>query len=98
MQIWVTMGAPPMPGMLMPRDFIIAMASGGICGMFGISMLVEMFHRPGLPCAAQAAAGASRMVVAINPETNLRFMAIPLLALAANLTGRQPLSISWSEQ
>src|SRR5579863_4914972 len=55
MQIWVVIGA--MPGMLMPRCCIIAMASGGICGMLAIFMLVVMVHSPALPCPARATPG-----------------------------------------
>src|SRR5438128_799322 len=66
MQIWVVIGAPPMPGMLMPRDFIIAMASGGICGMFAICMVVEIFQSPGLPWPAKAVAGMRTAAVTIN--------------------------------
>src|SRR5438874_10582545 len=66
-----------MPGIFMPRDFIIAMASGGICGLSAISMVEEMFHRPAFPCAAKAAAGARTMTAAINPGTNLRCIPVP---------------------
>ena len=37
----------------MPRDFIIAMASGGMCGMFAMSMVEVMVHRPGLAMGGQ---------------------------------------------
>jgi hypothetical protein len=96
MQIWVTIGAP-MPGMLMPRDFIIAKASGGrsrIWGMSGMSMVVEIFHNPALPRAAKAAAGASTIAATTKPETSLLFMTLPQISFAANLTGRQALSIA----
>jgi hypothetical protein len=70
MQICVVMG-PPMPGIFIPRDFIIAMASGGIFGMLAISMLDVTFHSPALPCPAKAAAGARMTAAAINPLANL---------------------------
>jgi hypothetical protein len=61
----------------MPRAFIIAMASGGIWGMFAICMVELTVHRPGLPWAAHAAAGARITAEAIKPETSLRCMAVP---------------------
>jgi len=66
-----------MPGMLMPRAFIIAMASGGICGMLAICMVEEMVHKPGLPCAARAAAGARTRTVTITLETNFERILLP---------------------
>jgi hypothetical protein len=68
-----------MPGIFMPRAFIIAMASGGICGMLAICMVEEMVHRPGLPCAAQAAAGARTIAVTITLETNFEYILVPMI-------------------
>jgi hypothetical protein len=63
----------------MPRDFIIAIASGGICGMFAICMVEVMFHSPGLPCPAKAVAGTRTTAAAINPVAIFVNMPFPNL-------------------
>ena len=68
-----------MPGIFMPRAFIIAMASGGIWGMFAISMVVVTFHRPGLPCGAASTDAGARASVAMAIPQNLRGMAFSRL-------------------
>src|SRR4051812_3735985 len=80
MHIWVVKG---WPGMGMPRAFIIAMASGGMAGIFGmlgISMVEVTDHRPTLPCAAIAATGARIKAVPIRVQIRERRMLLSLLA------------------
>src|SRR3954468_4393418 len=71
MHIWVVKGAP---GIGIPRAFIIAIASGGICGMPFISMVEVTVHRPALPCAAKAMLGARINALPIRAQIRERLM------------------------
>jgi hypothetical protein len=74
----------------MPRCFIIAIASGGICGMLDISMLVVTVQSPALPCAARAATGTRIRLEAIKAESDARFMTFPLFPSWTNLAEQWP--------
>src|ERR1700722_10123277 len=86
--MWVVEGWPEL-GIGRWRAFIIASASGGICGALDICMVEVMVHSPGRPCAAKAATGTSTRLAAIRAESGARSMTVPLLASGANVTERR---------
>src|ERR1039457_2734885 len=65
----------------MPIARICAIASGGICGMFAMVMLVETFQSPAFPCSAKAAKGMAAVVSTIPQKSNFLDMSPPSLAV-----------------